>query len=184
MSTVNENLEEARIRGIPIAKIDSGYYIGAANLYILCKCDGSGEMGEFTCKCGAQVYCCAPCFSTGQIWRCPKCLGDDKQILRQIAKALDIPWEQAKAKWIELQQLQAKPVDFDQLIADGKLEPITEPPGWLGSWLPEPLPNMTLIRFRLLVGEDELPEHVRKRILRRYRHDIGGEVEAFIEFDV
>lgn len=211
MSTVNEILQLAAERDIPVSKIESGYYIARAKVYILCKCDGNGTLGESTCDCGAKVHCCVFCAEDGRIRRCPNCQSDRKRTVRRLGDAwnrrleeaaneLGVPGEIAeKVKneysmtreevmevWSRSDRLYAKPVDIDQLIAEEKLERVTHVPNWVPGrvWLP-PLPNMTIARFKLLVDESELPEHVQGRIVRRYTNPVNDVVvETIIELDL
>jgi len=188
MYTLNEFLRELRQRGVEPVKIESGYHVGITRSDLLCKCDGDGEMAEIKCpSCGAQAFVCGMCLDEGLITRCRQCTGAYMKKVRELAKLIDIPWEEVKDRIPEWQRLRAKPVDIDQLIAEGKLERVTHVPDWLPwrRWLPPLFPSMTIARFKLLVDESELPEHVQHRIVRRYTNSVNDVVvETIIELDL
>jgi len=162
--TVNDALRELRKRNIPYVEITSGYYVGRANTYLLCQCDGNGELGQLKCECGAVVYCCVDCARNGLITHCPKCTGVFKKRRKAFAKIVGKPWDVVARELIRLKRQLDTPIDFVKLIAEGKLE------------------RVSATRFKLLVDLAELPKHVRMQIIAVEQLGKKGKVVTVIRF--
>jgi hypothetical protein len=145
--TLNEVLRELEERGVAYSKIASGVYIGKLKTYLFCKCDGNGEIGQLACQqCGDSIFCCMLCAKKGLVGRCPKCSGMFRTRRRNLAKLLGMPWEEVEQKIrTGLQHLET-PIDFDALVAEGKLT------------------RLSATKYKLLVNMDDLPEHVAAQI--------------------
>ena len=95
--TLNEVLRELDRRGIRYVRIASGYHIPGVNpvfRYLLCKCEGNGQLVQIKCGCGTEVIVCCSCLDRGQVFACPKCTSEVNRNRRAAERVFGMPWKQ------------------------------------------------------------------------------------------
>lgn len=154
--TLGQLLRELDCLAIPHFKVPLGVFVPGVHSsfrYVRCCCNDDAPLIRIRCDCGGEWIACESCFDRGNRPIDVKCLDEPGNHRKSCEPITHLRWRELDAELVALSDRLNAPIDFDDVIAKGLLERVSDTQYRLPSGVG-------------LVGIRRLPQHVQDQIIR------------------